>query len=70
MAPKTGIATKKTADSFKLIDITINKANIIIIGPLTKILIIIWKAICTLVTSVVIRVTKLEVENLSIFSKE
>ena len=44
--------------------------KIIIIGLLTATRMIIMNAICTLVMSVVIRVTSEGVENLSMFSKE
>ena len=48
----------------------ITAEKISIKGALTTIRIIIWKAFCTLLISVVILVTKDEAENLSIFWKE
>ena len=59
-----------TNDKFLFIENAIIKANIIITGPLTNSLIIIWNAFWTFVTSVVSLVTKLDVENLSIFVNE
>ena len=67
---KIGIITKNTSDNSLLIDIAKNSEVISISGVLTAILIIIWKANCTFVTSVVSLVTKLLVENESIFVKE
>ena len=44
--------------------------KISISGPRMATRMIIMKAICTFTTSVVIRVTRLDTENLSMFSKE
>ena len=46
------------------------KEKISISGPRVATRMIIIKDICTFMTSVVIRVTKLETENLSMFSNE
>ena len=48
----------------------ITDANIKSIGARTSILIHIWNASCTLLTSVVIRVIRLAVEKLSMLAKE
>ena len=60
----------KIQATLALIDIAITTENISMNGLLTAILMIIWKAICTLLISVVSLVTILEVENWSMLSKE
>jgi hypothetical protein len=65
-----GTATRNTRESFQLILNVMMKAKIIIRGARTQIRMIIWNAVCTLVTSVVSRVTRPDVEYLSIFENE
>ena len=68
--PRIGIDTKNTEESLASMLNAISSEAINITGPLINILIIIIYANCTLVTSVVNLVIKLDVENLSIFSNE
>ena len=68
--PSTGMATINTRDSLALRVNAMIREKIIIIGALTSVRMIIMYAICTFVISVVIRVTRLAVENLSIFWNE
>lgn len=65
-----GIIAKKISAIFAFINAVIAKEKISINGALTAIRIIIWYAFWILVTSVVSLVTRLEVENLSMFEKE
>ena len=67
---RIGIITANAIDIFGLVMIAIIRANTSIIGHRTAVRIIIMNAICTLETSVVIRVTRLDVENLSMLEKE
>ena len=66
----TGIATKNTIDILIFILNTIIRAISIIIGLLATIIIIIIYAICTFLISDVSLVTRLPLENLSIFLNE
>ena len=66
----TRTTTTKIIEILGLITIDIMNAKISINGARTAIRITIWNDIWTLVTSVVVRVIKLDVENLSMFAKE
>ena len=68
--PRIGTTTANIRDNFPPSFIDITNAKISINGHRTAILIIIIKANCTLFTSVVILVTRLEEENLSMFENE
>ena len=58
------------SDSGPPIITAMNKANTRCTGARTHMRSIIWNAFCTLVTSVVMRVTRPAVENLSMLEKE
>ena len=70
MLPSTGTSARKIHASVVLMVNAMTKENISMMGERTATRMIIINAICTLVTSVVIRVTRLDVENLSMFAKE
>ena len=70
IAAKKGTMIRKISAISELIRQAITTEKIIISGTRTAIRISIPKAFCTLVTSVVIRVTREEVENLSMSAKE
>ena len=59
-----------TSDSGPPMTTAMNIANTRCTGARTHMRRIIWKAFCTLVTSVVMRVTRPAVENLSMLEKE
>ena len=63
-------ATTNTSDSGPPMTTAMNMANTRCTGARTHMRRIIWKAFCTLVTSVVMRVTRPAVENLSMLEKE
>ena len=67
--PRTGTTTTNADASQPPIMYAITTENMSISGLLTAVLITIINAICTLLTSVVRRVTRDADENLSIFSK-
>ena len=68
--PSSGIVTRKIMASRPPMAKPIIKEKIIIKGPRIATRMIIINDICTFTMSVVIRVTKLDTENLSMFSKE
>ena len=63
-------ATTNTSDNGPPMPTAMNSANTRCTGARTHMRSIIWNAFCTLVTSVVIRVTRPAVENLSMLEKE
>ena len=69
-ATRKTTATTKISDSGPPIITAMNRANTRCTGARTHMRSIIWKAFCTLGTSVVIRVTRPAVENLSMLEKE
>ena len=68
--PNMGMQPTKTSDSLASMLKDTTSENASITGARMAMRMIIWKAICTLLTSVVSRVTMLAVENLSILAKE
>ena len=68
--PSRGIVTRKIMARRPPMAKPMMKEKISISGPRMATRMIIIKDICTLMTSVVIRVTRLETENLSMFSNE
>ena len=69
-ASRNAMATTKIRASGPPIMQDMNRANTRCTGARTHIRSIIWNAFCTLVTSVVIRVTRPAVENLSMLENE
>ena len=69
-ATRKATATTNTSDSEPPMTTAMNMANTRCTGARTHMRKIIWKAFCTLVTSVVMRVTRPAVENLSMLEKE
>ena len=63
-------ATRKMTESLPEMDSAATRENSSVSGARTAMRVIIWKEFCTLVTSVVRRVTRPAVENLSILAKE
>ena len=68
--PSSGMVTRKIMARRPPITKPITNEKTSISGPRMATRMIIMKDICTLTTSVVIRVTRLDTENLSMFSKE
>lgn len=68
--PSSGIVTRKIMARRPPMAKPMMKEKISISGPRMATRMIIMKDICTFMTSVVIRVTRLETENLSMFSNE
>ena len=68
--PKANMATTKMRDMEGLKKMHMAMDTTSVIGALVAMMSAIWKAFCTLVTSVVILVTRPAVENLSMFLKE
>ena len=68
--PSSGMVTRKIMARRPPIAKPIINEKISISGPRMATRMIIMKDICTFTTSVVIRVTRLDTENLSMFSKE
>ena len=66
----TSITPRKIMDSRAWMDRAITSATRSVTGARVHTIIIIWKAICTLLTSVVRRVTRPAVENLSMLANE
>ena len=68
--PSSGMVTRKIIARRPPMAKPMIKEKISISGPRMAMRMIIMNDICTFTTSVVIRVTRLETENLSMFSKE
>ena len=67
---RNGVTHRKMAASCGLMRKAITKEKTSITGARKSMRLRIWKAICTLVTSVVMRVTRLAVEKRSMLEKE
>ena len=68
--PRTGSTARKTRESLALCRKAITRANTSVQGARNAMRVSIMKACCTFVTSVVMRVTRPAVLNLSILEKE
>ena len=66
----TAITPRKTMESFALMESAMTSATMSVTGARVNIMSIIWKAFCTLLTSVVMRVTRPAVEKRSMLANE
>ena len=66
----TAMTTRKIMESFALMESAMTSATMSVTGARVNIMSIIWKAFCTLLTSVVMRVTRPAVEKRSMLENE